>query len=282
VSSTNPSGALGTGQHGRCVQRLEMGDFVLSRSVYPPGMQINNHVHRDPFFSLVLRGGFTEIGRREHVECTRSLLLFRAPDEEHANRFHDTGAEFFRVELGAAWADKVRHNFPKLQSSSFSKGGDAAWLALRLANEACHIDDCSPLVVQGLVLETLGAVARLTRSERSGRVPAWLKAAREMLHDSFSEPFDAATVAQSVGVHPVHLSRAFRRYFGSTMGEYLRRVRIDYACEQLASSDHSMAQVAIDAGFSGQSHFSVAFKHVTGLTPGQYRTSFRDKRVKGG
>jgi AraC-like DNA-binding protein len=273
----NPE-AVGGGHQGKVLQHIEVAGLLLSRSVYPPELQLRPHVHANPFFSLVLGGGFTEIGRRDRMECGRSALLYRAPDEEHANHFHRTGAECFRVEIGPSWGVHDQLRLQGLRNSAWLQGGPAAWLVLRLADECKQIDDCSSLVVQGLVLETLGTLARMRHHANESRVPTWLSTARDILRDSFAEPFDAAAIAAEVGVHPVHLSRAFRRQYGRTMGDYLRQIRVAYAGDELARSDRPIACIALDAGFSGQSHFSVAFKRVTGMSPAQYRASFGDAK----
>jgi AraC family transcriptional regulator len=74
-----------------------------------------------------------------------------------------------------------------------------------------------------------------------------------------------------VQVHPAHLSRAFRTHFKVSLGSYLRRLRLDWAREQLVHSAASLASVALAAGFADQSHFTRAFKRYTGLTPNTYR-----------
>jgi AraC family transcriptional regulator len=69
----------------------------------------------------------------------------------------------------------------------------------------------------------------------------------------------------------VHLAREFRRAFGASVGEYVRRLRIDYACRELAATGRSVTEIAFDAGFSSHSHFTAAFRRVTGTTPTRYR-----------
>lgn len=82
-------------------------------------------------------------------------------------------------------------------------------------------------------------------------------------------------MARSVGVHPVHLATTFRRHFGSTIGEYVRRLRIDFATRQIASSEESLCNIALAAGFADQSHFSKVFRQQTGMTPGVFRANLR-------
>ena len=54
-------------------------------------------------------------------------------------------------------------------------------------------------------------------------------------------------------------------------GEYVRRQRIALACRSLAESDMPLADVAIEAGFADQSHFTRTFKRQLGVTPAAYR-----------
>jgi AraC family transcriptional regulator len=82
-------------------------------------------------------------------------------------------------------------------------------------------------------------------------------------------------LAQSVGVHPVTLARAFRQAFGCTVGEYVRHLRIERAAHQLAGTELSLAEIALAAGFSDQSHFSNLFRHHTGLSPSKFRQVVR-------
>ena len=60
-------------------------------------------------------------------------------------------------------------------------------------------------------------------------------------------------------------------------GEYVRRLRVEIACQRLASSDMPLAEIALAAGFSDQSHFTKTFRHYNGMTPGEYRRRLRSR-----
>ena len=79
-------------------------------------------------------------------------------------------------------------------------------------------------------------------------------------------------------VHPVLLARAFRTYFGTSPGRYLRRLRLDWAAAELLATQRRLADIALQAGFADQSHFTRAFRRHTGLTPGQYRLALSNHR----
>ena len=145
-------------------------------------------------------------------------------------------------------------------------------LAWRVYRELHDPDPVSSLAVSGLVLEMLAKAARSDSGHSFGiRPPAWLQGAREYLHANFDNSPQIADVAKSVGVHPVHLARTFRRFYGTSPSSYLRRIRLDWVAAQLVRSDDPLHLLARHAGFSDQSHLTRQFKRRTGLTPGQYR-----------
>ena len=136
------------------------------------------------------------------------------------------------------------------------------------------MDELSPLIVEGLTSEILGEAARFSLSKREPGPPSWLEQARELLHDQFHEHLTLAQVAGSVGVHETHLSREFRRYYRSTVGEYIRHLRIEFACHKLSTSETPLSAIALAAGFTDQSHFARTFKLRTGMSPATYRRTF--------
>jgi AraC family transcriptional regulator len=102
-----------------------------------------------------------------------------------------------------------------------------------------------------------------------------VRRARERLRDAPADGVSIAAIAAEAGVHPVHLARMFRACYGTSPGSYARRVRLDRAAERLAATDVPLAEVATDAGFADQSHFTRAFRRHTGLPPGRYRRRMR-------
>jgi AraC family transcriptional regulator len=149
-------------------------------------------------------------------------------------------------------------------------------LATKLYREFKTIDESSPLVIEGLALEILGYGSK--QPERSPNCPPfWLKRSRQFLHANFTGSVTLRDVAASAEVHPVHLARVFRQYYNCTVGEYVRRLRIEFASRELAQSERPLVDVAAAAGFSSQSHFSTVFKRYTNFTPAAYRATFRGR-----
>ena len=130
-----------------------------------------------------------------------------------------------------------------------------------------EMDDESLKALEQALLDGQSA----SRSDR--RFPQWLERVRTILEQRFAEPYKLSEIAAEAGVHPVHLAREFRKHYGTSVGEYLRRVRIEYACRELMGSNAAVTNIAVAAGFADQSHFSRTFKRFCGTTPGRYRAS---------
>jgi AraC family transcriptional regulator len=179
------------------------------------------------------------------------------------------------VEIDEAWLDHVRAHSQVINTSFDCDGGMLSLLAARAYKEFGEPDDLSPLVIEGLMFELIGETSRRARDCPASQAPKWLKQARQLLNDSFSEPVTLAQIAGAVGVHPAHLSKAFHRFYNCTVGVYIRRQRIDFACKALATTDLPLSQIALAAGFSDQSHLSRLFKRQMTVSPAQYRALLR-------
>ena len=79
-------------------------------------------------------------------------------------------------------------------------------------------------------------------------------------------------LAREAGVHPVHLSRIFRRSVGEGIGDHIHRLRVRTACERLLDPHASLAEVSFATGFADQSHFTRSFRRITGMTPALFRS----------
>jgi AraC family transcriptional regulator len=148
---------------------------------------------------------------------------------------------------------------------------------MRLYGEFHRADELSPLVVEGIALEIMGEASRRLSSKPHSVPPRWLAEARDILHEQYSKRLTVNELARCVHVHPVHLAREFRRFYECTIGDYVRRRRIEFACQELVQSESSLSEIAMAAGFFDQSHFSKTFKQHTGNSPQAYRAAFRPR-----
>ena len=234
---------------------------------YPAGMRMERHAHDEWRYCLALQGSYTDSWRRGYRTRTPWQLSLHPASEMHTSLFH-AETTCFHIEFTRAWRKRLLDEAGIAQEPLEFLCGRAPTLAGQLYQEFRRSDGCSPLVLEGLACELAGWSARAARSEPRG--PSWAYLARDLLHDRFHESLELEGIAAELGVHSVHLARQFKRTFGWTVGDYVRRLRVEFVCEQLAAGK-PLAELALRAGFSDQSHLTRVFKRFTGRTPGQYR-----------
>jgi|ERR1051326_817523 AraC family transcriptional regulator len=261
--------------HGKVSASCEVNGLGLSEIIYPANYRTPRHSHESSYFVFVRHGSFVQTyGGRTREHPTLDLLYMR-PDEVHAHRFDRAGAQCFNVEIGRSWIERLHLDFTLSHDSVDFCGGLPAWLAARLYREFKKPDSVSAFAIDGLALELFAEVSRRPSTIKERKAPAWLTLARDLLHANFSVGLTIEEIARSAGVHPVHLARAFRNHYQFTIGDYVRRLRLEFACREMIASSAPLTEIALRAGFYDHSHFSKVFKQWTSLTPSEYRAAFR-------
>lgn len=235
------------------------------------------HAHRRAIMVLVLRGAV-----REWREARVAAPLRHAPGDVFflsADIPHSTAPEAglvrcFSVEFGARWSAWARQYCPDDPRTMLPESPHLELLATRLYQAFVYPARVSPLDIEQQLLRVLAR--RAAGEEQGGSVaPAWLRRARDYLHDRFLERISMVDLAAELHVHPVHLSRAFRRHFGITMTDFVRARRLEHARRALATSDLTISAIALAAGFADHAHLSRTWREMTGMTPAAYRALFR-------
>lgn len=260
--------------YGNVTEINKIAGLTLTETTYVSRLKLARHSHEFAYFCFVLDGNFTENYERRTRSCKPASLIFHPPDESHSDDFH-TEARCFNVQMDNFWLDRVRQFSKITDCSAEFQGGVTSRLAMKIYRKFRVFDNLSALAIEGLALELIAEASR--HSAKENKIPRWLKTAQEMLRERFSERLNITHIAETVGVHPAHLAREFRRFHRCTIGDYLRQLRIEFACRTISNSNAPLSEVALSAGFFDQSHFARIFKQQTGLTPGQYRKNFRSR-----
>jgi AraC-like DNA-binding protein len=87
------------------------------------------------------------------------------------------------------------------------------------------------------------------------------------------EPITVADMAAAAGLSRSHFTRAFTATFGLTPGAYLQSRRLERAASLLRRTDHPVARVCVEVGFSSVGTFTTAFGRAYGVTPTAYRAA---------
>jgi AraC family transcriptional regulator len=255
---------------GSTVRSLRVPGGVLTETVHAAGMELPRHEHANANVNFVLRGEFGERIQGEEYSCRTGSVLLKPGGAAHSNQYGVKPTRCLVVEISPGGFGETDER---------AGGNDVCYtedtvveaLGWRLYRELLQPDSATPLLVGGLLTELLdriGGERELKLASR--RQPPWLKRVRERL-DCAALDLDFDALVAEADVHRRHLMRAFGRYIGCSIGEYVRRGWVRRAQRLLADTPTPLAVVAVEAGFYDQSHFGRVFERVTGMRPQEYR-----------
>jgi AraC family transcriptional regulator len=241
----------------------------FSEHVYPPRTTQPRHAHDVTTISIILAGSLRErVGRREQYSGPLSVVV-KPLGTEHADDFGPDGVRLLRLTLTE---DAVRAAAPWTRGLGrwcWLDGGPPCRVFLRIAR-ALRDDRVTDDDVEQLAFDLLAQLEG-GGTDRVGRdPPKWLSDARAALDDDDAPP-RIAQLADRAGMHPVYLARTFRRYYGCSTTDYVRRRRVQRAAALIAAGRLPLAHVALAAGFADQPHLGRVFRRETGLAPGAFR-----------
>ncbi len=100
---------------------------------------------------------------------------------------------------------------------------------------------------------------------------ARLHAVLVFIREHLGQDLSISTLAGQAGVSPAHFRRLFQRAMGMPPHRYVMNVRLEHARDLLMQTDLPILHVALECGFSSQSHLTAAFKVAHASTPAEYR-----------
>ncbi len=248
----------------------ESAGAVLSLVRHEKEHRLPDHEHSLPFLCLLLDGRYTEVAGDTTIEYEPLTLVYHPAKLAHRDSVF-AGSRMFTVELQNRWEPVLAGCGAPSGSLYTHSGAEALWVVLRLY-ELFRTSSLEELTVESLLYELIGSFEGLDSSQPPPSAP-WLSDLRAYLDGRFTEQISVGELARVFAVHPVHLSRSFRRAYKSNVGDYLHGRRIQHACRLLRESPRPILDVAIELGYFDQSHFNHIFRSFTGTTPARYRRS---------
>jgi AraC-like DNA-binding protein len=172
----------------------------------------------------------------------------------------------------------------------------AGWKAVRIGPRAhlrfrVAVERAALVASNGLALEEASLALLAATSEATEPVagPGTNHRHLELVEDTkalllrrFDESLSLGDIARALAVSPFHLARLFRRHTGISLHGYRTRVRLLQALERIGDALGALTDLALELGFSSQSHFTDAFRRAFGVPPGAMaRARLRELRTPG-
>lgn len=238
------------------------------------------HSHEFYAIGVVMQGveAFRLEGSTEYAPAGNVIAVH--PGEVHTGyAIQQEGWEYRMFYPSIAWVNEIarslgfKDELPRVEGAVL----DDLEVAGRL--EQAHrllMGGGNPLAGETLLSEAVGLLLQrhsrgLNRSERSLPKTPVIQAI-DYLRREVSQPVTLEELSRVSGLSRFHLVRAFRQHTGLPPHLYQLQFRIEEAKIRLRGPE-SLAQIALEVGFTDQAHFTKAFKRIVGVTPGAYRAA---------
>jgi AraC family transcriptional regulator len=244
--------------------------YDVTEQFYPIGSKRKLETEGNAYFCYVLDGSLAETTAGRSVAYPTGKLLYFPIHHECVLDFEQP-ARCLIIRIGQMLLGRFSAEAQELGEIVSIQDWEATWLVKRLQKEFVMRNPARELAIEAIILQLLALAARTRPDKLATRESFWLKKVRAFLDTQYLRDYRLSELATLAGVHRVHLVREFRKHYGVTIGQHIRRLRVEHACELLACTDLLLRDIATACRFVDQSHFSKQFKKISGFTPAEYR-----------
>jgi len=265
---------LKTGEfYGQTKEIIRLGGITLTDTEYTHD-KVDWHYHENAYFTFILEGQVLEGNKKETYHCGSGSLLFHNWQDAHYNIKPPGYTRGFHIEMDREWFNTLDIKLDKGQGSMQLRNPKLKFLMYKLFKETKNQDVTGSLGIQTILLQSLSLMLQ-GQETLSRSVPLWVSKIKSILHDTASQNWTLQALAQTLDIHPVHLSRDFSKYFNCTLSDYIRSIKIERSLALMPNKNLSLTDIAFQCGFADQSHFIRCFKALNTITPFHFRKLLR-------
>ncbi len=249
--------------YGTHYQKSVFENLIITDTEYTH-RKVDWHYHENPYFTYLLQGKLFESNKRESYYLEPGSLLFHNWQDAHYNIKPPEFTRGFHIELNKKWFSKFDIQTTNFEGSINLKNPIIKNLINHIFVESKINDQYSNLSIESNLINIFNTI-KASKKEKSKK-PSWVNQLKELLIEEKTD-HSLKSLSSKLGIHPVHLSREFNRYFDTSLGNYIRLIKLNKAFCLLASKKYSMTEICYQCGFYDQSHFISNFKRIYRTTP---------------
>jgi AraC-like DNA-binding protein len=213
---------------------------------------VDRHIHAVPYASIVLSGGYEEAGDHGRFRVSAGDVIFHERFEAHLDRFSKGETVVLNLNLGTDC--KMPPGLARIRDVD-----GLVRIAEKDQNEALNFLVTSATRCDAGAFDWEDELCRALRGDGSVQLTEW---------------------AQRNGLSPWTVSRGFREVFAVTPESFRARSRARRAWRRICDTQGSLAKIALEVGFTDQSHMTQGIKQLTGITPAKWRPANGSKTVR--
>lgn len=253
---------------GKLLKIVTSDNFIISTTQYLESKcESRLHSHKNPHICLLYQGADFE-SRENSISYERKAgdIFFYDSGELHRTIKTTKNSKNINIEIRNCIDLKkdISHNNLR---SSIENNINTNLLLLKILEEIHLNDDFTSISLETLCFELLDC----SNNVYSRFKPDWVYLIKDFLNDNWQERFSLFEISIIAGIHPVTISKNFRKYFLCSYGEYVRKLKIRKSISMIKNSKMSLTEIAYACGFSDQSHFTRNFKNLTGFLPKHFQ-----------
>lgn len=261
-----------------CLVRFPSGDYDFGTiEMAPDSLQAELFSQlAEPFTGEALFDCLNDVvffvkNRRGEYVVVNQTLVKRCGRKHKRDLIGHRADELFPPPLGAIYREQdesvLRQGAAILNQLElhFASSGARAWC---LTNKLPLRDGVGNVI--GLVGISKDLQAVNERSEEYARVAKVV----QHIQKNFGEPLRVKDLAARAGLSPYQFEQRIRKIFFITAGQLVQKVRMENAVRLLRETEESIADIALNCGYSDQSAFTRQFRQTVGLAPSEYRRLF--------
>ncbi|WP_347175366.1 AraC family transcriptional regulator [Polaribacter uvawellassae] len=253
---------------GKHYHKLQLDDFLITDTEYTHS-KVDWHSHENPYFTYLIQGKLLEANKKETYYLKPGTLLFHNWQDEHYNIKPKEFTRGFHIELNTEWFQKYDFHSFNFQGSIHLENPLIKEVMNKIFLESKNVMANSQLSIDSLLVNLFSTLKNDSFKTKT-TIPHWVNRLKEILHYQPEVSTSLNHLSSLLNIHPVHLSREFPKYFKTTIGNYIRKQKVNKAIPLILSKKLSMTEVCYECGFYDQSHFISSFKRIYGETPLQF------------
>ncbi|GAB5473602.1 MAG: hypothetical protein Mars2KO_17010 [Maribacter sp.] len=251
---------------GRLKHVIETNHFIVSITNYiSTGCNNILHSHKNPHLCLLYQG--------LDIECKKNLVPYQRSAGDlyyyRAGENHKTirtlkDSKNINVEFKS---NALKYLTPPFDIDLENKNPTLKLNVIKMLGELLTNDTTSADSLELIGFELL----KPDKGAQRHKKPQWVTQLDDYLNDHWANDFSLIELAKAIGVHPITISKNFRKHYSCTYGEYRRMLKIQNSIPLVKNRHISLAQIAYECGFSDQSHFIRNFKKYSSFLPKDFR-----------
>lgn len=254
------------------LHNTELLQAVECQQVFP------RHTHSHYAFGVIEHGVLGFDYRGEYIKAHQGQINLCLPDEPHTGHpLLEQGWSYRMFYLDPVYVEEIMQDASQGQQQLpfFASGVIEDSALARVIRDAHQVlTQGSPkLEAETMLQNTLLFLVqrhadRLFKTTKIGTEPRAIGLMRDYLEARFAEDISLVDLSVLTGLSRFHLVRVFNKHMGIAPHAYLRQVRVQQA-KKLLLAGQGIAAVALETGFTDQSHLNRWCKRLWGVTPAQ-------------